>query len=179
MKAYRGRKKCAMCENEATYFYEWPDPSKPICKNCLAVFEAGRRAMDDKEHVSLEVQPLAGRPGKYLVDGDPRPRPEIPCPRYISNSANVGGHSSEALAKQVDMFLSALQIGAPENVRGRIGLADSYSRPPFRIRTEHALAWVKFYEYMSEYINAMHESGHKSGSNYLAALMRKEIEPYQ
>ena len=191
---YKGAKQCAACGIPASRIY-WKDAKRAICWRCDDLLESGKAAKARTE--SAAEHPIAFRlakhsPGRYNVDSiqdevslnrpDGRYTHQSSKPPYIGDSEPR--YTSKQFNTAINNFLTALDTGAPKSSGAQeVYLEDgTYSSHHDRhviLERKHAIAWVKFYDEMSQFCAGLQKKGEENGKNFLHALMKKEVDLYQ
>lgn len=182
---YYGKKQCIICEHPANNAYYWNNEKKPICHHCEETYEKGKRAEREKLPVnSIAIGVGAYTPAVYYLNNqfNLTPTREALCneigfktaaPAYISETCM---QASRELNNAIKLFLKELEVGSPEVIIDSFPVESPSTS--YRLREEHAIAWIKFYHAFSNYSKVLIDYGKKEGKNYLQSLIKKESELY-
>ena len=189
MSNYRGKKCCASCGVEAKSRY-WVSEKRAICYVCDHEMSVGRDSIkkaSEGSECSISVGLAAYSPGVYVFDGDNtfgidtstrKSRVSTRQPPYVSEA--IGVYDSRKLNKAINEFLTSLEDGSPLKCKGDIHCKDgTFFYKSANLRNTHAVAWVKFYDELSQFCEGLVEIGENRGKNFLNALMKKEVDLYQ
>ena len=186
---YKGSKKCAACGEPARHL-PWKSENRAICVSCDKLIEAGEKSMreagESTERV-ISIKRASYSPAPYAVStrldfgidfSNRQNRAKTMSPSYIGD--RDAAYTSRMLNEAINQFLSELSRFCPEKNGEWIHCDDGTHFGEYvKLRYEHAIAWVKFYDEFSQYCDQLVKIGENKGRNYLVALMNKEVELYQ
>lgn len=177
---YHGNKLCPGCQRDT-----WRRSVDTVCDECLHNIEAGKKALADL--AKGETKAMGLQKPVYIGTW------QMPKGHYFNREAYAhqtmkpptvsfreGEFSDTWLSKEIDAFLESLAIHpdtptAPEF--HRIHHSDGYMsmKDEIKVKAEHGIAWLRFYDSISRYMKFLQERAKEEGGNLLFRLVKEEV----
>jgi hypothetical protein len=178
-RGYHGNKPCPGCQRDV-----WRRSIDSVCEQCLNNINAGKKALADiakGETKAMRLRKPRWPAAWSMPEGFNFDRPAY-ADRTMSPptvSFHKGEFSQDWLNDEINQFLTALEIhpDTPMKPGFDCWCDDGFNgrSENFTLKSEHGLAWLRFYDAISRYMKFLQERAKEEGGNLLFRLVKEEV----